>query len=93
MKENSESRLFRLAATFPTLTSRMRDAAPGEILPIIERCANASGVGEGCQQAALFLCWVWNPYAHDFNMAKAWPIWDSAHREAYQAWAKEPYWL
>ena len=89
---NTEKRIWRLAATFPTLHTRMRDAAPGEIVPALKQCS-VSNAGDGAKQAALFCLWVWDAHTYSFDLYNAWGYWDSEHRDAWSKWATEPFWL
>jgi hypothetical protein len=86
-------RLRDLAATFPTLAGYVKHISLSEVVPEMRVQAMTASGGTGKRQAALFCMWVWDHNVHHFDLAKAWPIWDSEHRAAYSAWAAAPFWL
>lgn len=87
-------RIQRLAGTFPSLVS-----APGIQqwdAVTVENWAASGGPSHGELCAARFILAVWNP--HDewrcghFDVMEALGIWDLPHRQAFLAWASNPWW-
>ena len=54
------------------------------------------GVTAGSLMAGRFVLQVWNPStkwtAGRFNVVEAMQRWDYAHRDAFLAWARDPWW-
>lgn len=80
-----DERMSRLAESFPTL-----EGQPGVRPWDPTRFADQEDQGSGHRAAVQFVLHVWNT-ANPFDI-EAFASWDSAHRAAFVAWAKDPWW-
>ena len=57
----------------------------------------AGEANSGGRHAAQFILELWNQSgdwkAGRFSVIEAFQVWDTSHREAFIAWAREPFWL
>jgi hypothetical protein len=88
------ARMSALALSFPSL--RQADGlAPWEPEPFA-RWMRSGAPGHGAKCAGQFLLSVWNPSTRwkggRFDLHEALAIWDEAHRAAFLAWARAPWW-
>ena len=89
----SEVRTLKLAQSFPCLT-RLASIKQGLWNPNeLDAWATKASLGE--RQGAAFLLTVWNQHEDwqcgKFNVFDAAVVWDEAHRAAFFAWMKEPW--
>lgn len=89
----TERRMIELAKTFPTFPRRPEVVDPWRPR---ELAAWAAASSHGELLVAQFLLAVWDP-SHDwacgrFDVMEALSIWDAPHRDAFLAWAAEPWW-
>ncbi len=80
------SRFQDLIDTFHSLRER-RVIGVEECEAIAKNASSSSGTAA----AAQFIVSLWHRDAR-FNLAKAWGIWDTDHRNAWKAWAADPWW-
>jgi hypothetical protein len=77
-----------LAKTFPSLRAQLGDTPTMDRLrDIALRRTNA---GSGAAFAAQFILSLWDLSA--FDVGRAWGVWDGQHRDAWKAWARDPWW-
>lgn len=95
--------MFGLVQSFPTLRnadycSKPRGAEHFEFDAVrMNRWVRTyEGITAGSLMAGRFILQVWNPHtrwtAGRFNIVEAMQRWDYAHRDAFMAWAKDPWW-
>lgn len=70
---------------------------PGEFDPVrFAKWAKAYTPGSGARHAARFVLAVWSNRSSwglgRFDVMEALGCWDNAHRAAFMAWAKDPWW-
>jgi hypothetical protein len=90
----TESRIKLLAQMFPCLRK-----APG-ISPwnalAVDDWASSGNPSHGELCTARFVLAVWDPNGEwrsgRFDLMEALPVWDLHHREAFLAWARDPWW-
>jgi len=90
----TRERMTALALSFPELARCLRDfVQPFEAMKLDKAIG---GQGHGCICAAKFVLSVWNPTTRwksgRFDIHDALGVWDDAHRAAFVAWAKDPWW-
>lgn len=90
--DDPRDRIERLALSFPTLRWA-RGVAPFDPNELDAwACGPASSGGF---HAAAFILGVWNHYADwgcgKFDLFRAFDTWDREHREAFVAWAQDPW--
>lgn len=95
---NDHDDMVRLAHSFPTLRGFR---GPWNIDAFRH---HARGLSHGGRAAAAFVLSVWNPVENKkpgrgsphcglrFDLQDALGVWDSEHRAAFVAWAREPWW-
>lgn len=90
--------LYDLGITFPTLVEELeRVGRDGETVQALVDYARSPRVGSGGLAAARFLLALYNPAIGRrdpelaFELGQAICCWDAAHREAFAAWAQDPY--
>jgi hypothetical protein len=84
-----------LALSFPEVDKCARSlVCPWTDARPLLRAIRRGGFGHGALCSLRFLVSVWNPYENGqkFDMHEALGVWDSAHRAAFLAWVKEPWW-
>jgi hypothetical protein len=89
-----EAKMTALARTFPSMSSsphvRLWDANS------FDRWAGETPLSHGELMTARFLLAVWDPdhawLCGRFDLMKALRVWDEKHREAFLAWASDPWW-
>lgn len=84
--------MIRFARTFPTLADYVPAVWDADAL---ERAVY--GGGSGALHAARFVLEVFNsridwPRLGRFSVSEAFGTWDEAHREAFRAWTRYPWW-
>jgi len=82
-------RITTLRDSFPSL----RDHFDGTVWDVeyLSDWKNGPYASSGGAAAAAFVLHVWNHYRFTFDMGQAFNHWDDAHRAAWIAWAKEPW--
>lgn len=88
--------LIELAMSFPTVENYFLrlDIASPTVEDLIRWRPKAA---HGEELAALFLLNVWSPGGPEmdwpmFDVMDAFSTWDEAHRQAFAAWASNPWW-
>lgn len=90
-------RMVRLALSFHSLERAPLADRHGEFDPVyFARWANRELYSHGARCAAQFILSVWNCRVRwrigRFDLQEAMQCWDLSHREAFLAWAREPWW-
>lgn len=87
-------RMTAFARTFPCLRQ-----APGTELwdaPEFDRWAADTPLSHGEVETARFVLAVWDPAGTwrcgRFDLMEALRVWDETHRQAFLAWAGDPWW-
>lgn len=83
------ARLVALARTFPSLADPAK--RPIRTAEDLEQIARDQSNGSGVRQAAAFLLYVWTSGAYAWDLARGWGAWDDRHRDAWKAWATDPW--
>ena len=87
-----EQRILALSASFPTLHGVLDRWDP----EVLDRWACGPVPGSGAFHAARFVLSVFNADAPwqcgPFELHRALCAWDAAHRAAFLAWARAPWW-
>lgn len=85
--------LIRLARSFPNLEDA--DGLSPFDAEALDRWATGPSPGHGALYAAQFVLSVYNLSAPwqcgTFNVVRAMATWDRSHREAFLAWARDPW--
>lgn len=93
--------MFGLVQSFPSLRKAVYYSKQGDRFEFDARRLNHwmrtfEGHHAGSLMAGRFILQVWNPRtkwtAGRFNVVEAMQRWDYAHRDAFLAWAKDPWW-
>jgi len=86
------ARLVALTASFPTLRGLLEVWDPERL----DRWACGPEPGSGAICACQFLLSVYNRNAEwecgKFDFQRAYAVWDKHHRQAFLAWAQDPWW-
>lgn len=90
-------RMVDLALSFPTLRNAPLADKYGEFdARYFARWADRTLYSSGARHAARFVLMVFNSSTRwkigRFDLSHAMQTWDGAHREAFVAWAKDPWW-
>jgi hypothetical protein len=93
-KSGVEKGFLEFARSFPSLT---RTLAHDQTFDAARLDAYAcSAVSHGQAVTARFVLAVWDPAAEwksgRFDLMEALRVWDEEHREAFLAWAEDPWW-
>lgn len=99
MMSATHDRMWRLAATFPTLRKFVdRQRGPFDAERVLQALSEP-WVTTGSRFALLFVLDVWNPairselpeHLRDWSLAAAWGRWDDDHRKAALGWLQRPF--
>jgi len=86
----TERRMAALRDSFPTLRSRF-DGQPWDVDEMLEWQHSKYNTSSGSQVATDFVLHVWNYCRFPFDLGRALNVWDTNHREAWMAWARDPW--
>lgn len=93
-------RIQALVASFPTLFNHGLADEPfdanGHAAITFDKWACGPAPGSGALCAAQFILSIWNTTTEwdcgRFDLHRALGVWDDRHREAFLAWANDPWW-
>ena len=107
MPSQAEIRMFNLARSFPSLRRKLEPSEGFDALGLW-RAAQPWSHGERCAAAFVLSVWnpkgEWTlPEGHEdretdspaplpFDFHDAYGVWDDEHRQAFLAWARDPWW-
>lgn len=86
-------RMTALAHSFPCLRGDVDGLMPWD--PVRVKALAKSGKpshGERLAYAFLYSVWRWDSKETGFDLMEALSVWDPGNREAFLAWAREPFW-
>jgi hypothetical protein len=87
MEREVRERLLSLARTFPTLAAR-GVASIQDVILVMDNNA----LSPAARRSANFVLSVWNVTRYPCDQRRCWMAWDDAHREAFKAWGRDPWW-